>query len=525
MNESRFHHSWETRLYIFCIILFLSLLPFAGLIGLVDPSKSFLIVPHTNPNPPTQPTSLLPCWHLYSSCQQVHFSSSYARMRKAFSTTDLPEMGDEDGSGMMSGIGPGKQELPRPYKCPMCDKAFHRLEHQTRHIRTHTGEKPHACTFPGCQKRFSRSDELTRHARIHSNPNSRRNNKPYPLVGQIPGSGGSAINPYASGNEIGQGAGGMGQPAAYSGEIRSAPTSHGGSPNTSPPLLSDHAPVIHSTLSPFARDSGMSASSTPSGSSANMYSNHYTNQYTGQYGNQNQVGISSGRGPTPPGNGTGDVPNDMRMLAAAATHELDREKSQKHWNGHPYAAAHYHHHKQTPISPFPHHNLPTNTHPFLHEGSARHDEDPQRAKKSRPGSPESPVPSSPSFSLDGNSPTPDHTPLATPAHSPRIHPRELEALNGVHLPSIRSLSIRQHPPALTALEIDPYATSPSGQSHYPHGSSSAPQPSQGFRLSDILDSREGTHRKLPVPRVGEGVTSSTSSANVSVAGDLDPRLI
>ncbi|KAG0167149.1 hypothetical protein DFQ28_003382 [Apophysomyces sp. BC1034] len=53
--------------------------------------------------------------------------------------------------------------------CPRNKKPFMKRHKMHNHMRTHTGERPFACTVQGCNKRFSRPDSLSTHIKTHSN--------------------------------------------------------------------------------------------------------------------------------------------------------------------------------------------------------------------------------------------------------------------------------------------------------------------------------------------------------------------
>lgn len=268
--------------------------------------------------------------------------------------------------------------------------------------------------------------------------------------------------------------------------IRSAPPSSLSSPNVSPPHSFSQFVLPHNSPAPFGR--------VP---------------------------------PSPASSSHGGGPMDISMLAKAA-HQVERDNlmtpSASHHASrfHPYYS-HSNHGSRG--------NLPSLSAYHMSRSGSQEDQQDEHyshayrhVKRSRPNSPQSTAPSSPTFSHDSLSPTPDHTPLATPAHSPRLRPSYQATYE---LPPFRQLSLGHTTPALAPLEPQP-------EQQFPQ-----PPPGSGVRtgmsLSDIMSRPDGTQRKLPVPQVpkvavqdllvadGFNTSGRSSSSNSVAGGDLMDR--
>src|SRR3546814_910705 len=53
----------------------------------------------------------------------------------------------------------------RKHECELCGKRYKHRTHLTRHLRTHTGEKPFSCNL--CGKTFARREYLNMHVSVH----------------------------------------------------------------------------------------------------------------------------------------------------------------------------------------------------------------------------------------------------------------------------------------------------------------------------------------------------------------------
>jgi KRAB domain-containing zinc finger protein len=60
------------------------------------------------------------------------------------------------------------------HKCDRCDKAYATLEHLAKHVEEDHINKPYACTI--CNKPFSRGEHLIRHLKVHQSGNEKEDN-------------------------------------------------------------------------------------------------------------------------------------------------------------------------------------------------------------------------------------------------------------------------------------------------------------------------------------------------------------
>lgn len=124
--------------------------------------SSFEAIPMEYPMTPHTPSQSA----AYSAIQSATSTPMQDQLSSPLSELDL---------SYINRMAPSRDALPlivssmdKAHVCPHCKKRFRRLEHVKRHERSHTLEKPFACSIEGCGRFFSRSDNLKAHEKTHS---------------------------------------------------------------------------------------------------------------------------------------------------------------------------------------------------------------------------------------------------------------------------------------------------------------------------------------------------------------------
>ncbi|QRV91782.1 C2H2 zinc finger [Ceratobasidium sp. AG-Ba] len=107
-----------------------------------------------------------------------------------------PSSAPATGTRRPAGRAPKRSPAPRRQECKTCGKKFQRPCQLTTHIRSHTGEQPHAC--PVCSRRFSVLSNCQRHVKLcqkRVKPPAPGNEEPAP--GTEPGPSSSSFMAFA----------------------------------------------------------------------------------------------------------------------------------------------------------------------------------------------------------------------------------------------------------------------------------------------------------------------------------------